>query len=61
MGGWVQVSLEIIFLENRPKIVLYTTTDILCLYTFSKVVSHYDLSVQSMSVMNFQQKSLARG
>ena len=29
VGGWVQVSLEKNVLENRPKIALYTSNDIL--------------------------------
>ena len=34
---------------------------VLCLYTFLKVVSYYDLSVLSMSVMGFPKKSLDGG
>ena len=34
---------------------------ILFAYTLLKVVSYYDLSVLSMSVMGFQKKCLARG
>ena len=33
---------------------------VFCVYTSSKDFSHYDLSVQSMSVMGFQNKSLDR-
>ena len=29
VGGWVQVSLGIFFLENRPKIALKTSANIL--------------------------------
>ena len=34
---------------------------ILFVYTLLKVVGHYDLSVLSMSVMDFQKKSLYGG
>ena len=47
VGGCVQVSLRIFFL-NHPKI--------LSVYTLLKVVSYYDLSVLSISVMGFQKK-----
>ena len=59
MGGWVQFSLGL-FLENRPKIalnqycyfgVVYHVYYVCILYTLSNVVSYYDFSVLSMSVM----------
>ena len=68
VGGWVQVSLGIFFFEN-PKIalnqyryfgVVYHKC-ILSVYTLLKVVSYYNLSVLSMSVMGFQKKSLDGG
>ena len=40
-------------LENRPLLVLtfsHSIPCVFCLYTLLKVVSHYDLSVLSMSV-----------
>ena len=33
----------------------------MCVYTLIKVVSYYDLSVLSMSVMGFQKKNLDGG
>ena len=63
VGGWVQVSLGFFFWENHPKIHLNQYTYfgvvylcILSVYTLLKVVSYYDLSVLSMSVMGFQKK-----
>ena len=61
VGGWVQVSLGIFFLgkssQNNPKpILMFWTMCILSVYTLLKVVSYYDLSVLSMSVMGFQKK-----
>ena len=46
VAGWVQVSLGILSLENRSQNKYYV-----CML---KVVSYYDLSVLSMSVMGFQ-------
>ena len=52
-------------LENLPKIALYQycyfglvwpIQFVFCLYTLLKVVSYYDLSVLSKSVMGFQTK-----
>ena len=65
MGGWVQVSL--FFLENHPKIplnqyryfgVVYRMYSV---YTLLKVVSYYDVSVLSMSVMGLQKKKFGWG
>ena len=59
VGGWAQASLGF-FLENHPKTPLYQSIFwssipyVFCLYTLLKVVSYYDLSVLSMSVMGFQ-------
>ena len=65
MGGWVQVSLGIFFCgkssQNSSKPVLIFWNSILSVYTLIKVVSYYDLSVLSMSVMGFQKKSLYGG
>ena len=52
MSGWAQVSLEKTNWKIVPK-YYHTSTDILG-GILSKVVSHYDLSVPSMSVMGFQ-------
>ena len=60
VGGWVQVSLGIFLVENQPK----TNTDFfgvvhhvysVCI-SLLKIVGYYDLSVLSMSVMDFQKK-----
>ena len=59
-----------VVVKNHPKIPLnqyryfgevYHKLCIMCVYTLLKVVSYYDLSVLSMSVMGFQQKSLDGG
>ena len=61
VGGWVQVSLRIFFLENHPKspkpvVISWSSIPcVFCLYML-KVVGYYDLSVLSMSVMGFQKK-----
>ena len=56
VGGWVQVSLGILCVENHPIAalnqyrhfgVVYTIC-ILAVYTLLKVVSYYDLSVLFM-------------
>ena len=50
--------------QNSPKPVLIFWSSIpcvFCLYTLLKRVGYYDLSVLSMSVMGFQQKSLDGG
>ena len=63
VGGWVQVSLRFFFgilsqnSSNKPvRIfgVVYMCTGILFtnVYTLLKVVSYYDLSVLSMSLIN---------
>ena len=62
MGGSRSHS-EFFFLENHPKIVLnqYRYLGVvyhMYVYTLLKVVSYYDLSVLSMSMMGFQKKSL---
>ena len=47
-------------LGNCPRIVLpvlmFWVPCIVCVYTLLQVVSHYDLTVLSMSVMGFQKK-----
>ena len=54
-------------MENRPKIALNqlifwsSIPCVFCLYTLLKVVSYYDLSVLSMSVMGFQKKEVWMG
>ena len=63
MGGWLQVSLGILIVvgkssKNSPKPVLIfwsSIPSVFCLhYTLLKVVSYFDLSVLSVSVMGFQ-------
>ena len=63
MSGWVQISFGKNKLENHPKIVLHKYCSYLgvvhhvyFLYTLLKVVSNYDWSALSMSVMGFQTK-----
>ena len=57
MVGWVHNSLGFFFFkssQNSSKPVLIFWSSILCIlsvYTLLKVVSYYDLSVLSMSVM----------
>ena len=71
VGVWVQVSLGIFCVENRPKIALNqyilifwsiipSTMCILSVYALLKCVRYYDLSVLCISVMGFQ-KSLDGG
>ena len=66
-SGWVGPCLTRNFVvvgkssQNSPKPVLIFWSSIpcaFCLYTLFKVVSYYDLSVFSMSMMGFQKKSL---
>ena len=65
--GSVWVSISNFFLkssQNSPKPVLIFRSSIprvFCLYTLLKVVSYYDLIVQSMSVKGFQKQSLDGG
>ena len=50
--------------QNSPKPVLIFWSSIPCVffvYTLIKVVSYYDLSVLSMSVMGFQKKKFGWG
>ena len=47
--------------QNSPIPVLIFWTSIPCLHTLLTVVSHYDLSVLSMSVMGFQNKLIGVG
>ena len=68
MGGWVHVSLEIVFLENCPKIIPYWQWYIAVSYhvycvciTLLKCASHYDLSVLFMSVMGFKENWTGSG
>ena len=72
VGGWVQFSLEILFLcgkssQNSPKPVLIFWNSIPCVFclyiprTLLKVVSYYDLSVLSMLMMGFLKKGLDGG
>ena len=62
LGGWVQVSLGIFFVENHPKIALNQCKYFgLVYHVYSvcillKVLGYYDLSVLSMSAMGFQKK-----
>ena len=66
-SGWVQVSFGI-FLgkssqnSSKPVLIFFSSIPcVFCLYTLLKVVSYYDLSVLSMSVMGFQKKGLYGG
>ena len=69
VGGWVQVSLGILFAgkssPNSPKLVFWSSIPcVFCLYklyTLLKAVGYYDLSVLSMSVMGFKKKSVDGG
>ena len=72
VGGWVQVSLGIFFgkasqSSSKPDysadILEYSSIQcVFCLYALLNLVSYYDLSVLSMSVMGFQkEKSLDGG
>ena len=62
MGGLVQVSLGIFVCGKssqnscKPVLIFWSSVCILSVYTLLKVVSYYDLSVLSMSVMGFQKK-----
>ena len=63
VGGWVQVSLEIFFFENHPKIALNQYRYFGVVYTLCilSVVSYYDLSVLSKSVMVSKKKKFGWG
>ena len=69
VGGWVQVSLGIgKSSQNSSKPVLifwssipYMYSVCIYIYTLIQVVSYYDLSVLSMSVMGFQKKKFGCG
>ena len=70
VGGWVQVLSYSDFLfcfgkssqnSSKPVLIFWSSIQcVLCVYML-KVVSYYDLSVLSMPVMGFQQKSLDGG
>ena len=63
-SGWVGPGLARNFFlgkssqnSSKPVLIFWSSTPcVLCLYTLLKVVSYYDLSVLSMSVMGFQKK-----
>ena len=63
-GGWVQVSLGMFFGKSsqnssKPVVIFWSSIPyVFCLYIpcTLKVVSYYDMSVLSMSVMGFQKK-----
>ena len=67
VGGWVQVSPGIFFRkssQNSSKSVLIICGVVYHMYsvcTFIKVVSYYDLSVLSMSVMCFPKNQVWMG
>ena len=47
---------------SKPVLIFWSSIPyVFCLYTLLKVVSYYDLSVLSMSVMGFQKKVLMGG
>ena len=63
VGGWVQVSLGFLFCwkssrnSSKPVQIFWSSIPyVFCLNTLLKVVSYYNLSVLSMSVMGFQKK-----
>ena len=61
VGGWVHVSHGIFCVENPPKIaqnkvLIFWISIPYSVCILLKVVSYYDLSVLSMSVMSFQKK-----
>ena len=64
MSGWVHVSLGIVVVVgksskncHKPVLIFWSSIPcVFCLYTLLKVVSYYDLSALSMSVMCFQKK-----
>ena len=59
VGGWVSLGFLFKSSQNSSKPVLIFWSSIPCIlfvYTLLKVVSYYDLSVMSMSVMGFQKK-----
>ena len=67
-SGWVQVSLVIFFggksSQNSSKPVLIfcrSIPSVLFCYTLLKVVTYYDLTILSMSVMGFQKKEFGWG
>ena len=71
VGGRVQVSLGIFFGKSfqnssKPVLIFWSSIPYICIlsvYTqfLIKVVSYYDLSVLSMSVMGFQKKKFGWG
>ena len=65
VGGWVQISLNFVvgkLSQNNPILLLvYFDSYTMCILCVSKDVKHYDLSVQSMSVMGFHNKFLDKG
>ena len=64
VGGWVQVSLWIFVVgkssqnSSKPVPIFWSSSRpiqcVFCLYLLLNVVSYYDLSVLSVSVMAFQ-------
>ena len=62
VGGWVQSYSDFFFKSSqnssKPVLIFWSSIPYLSLYTCTliKVVSYYDLSVLSMSVMGFQKK-----
>ena len=58
VGGWVRASIGIFVVENHPK---NTSKPVQIFCILLKVVSYYDLSVLSMSVMGFQPKKVWMG
>ena len=70
VGGWVQVTLGFLCVENqssqnssKPVQIFWSSIPlcILSVYTLLKVVSYYDLSVLSKSVMVSKKKSVDGG
>ena len=69
VGGWVQVSLGIFWVENllknspKPVLIFWSSIPYMCILSVntSEVVGYYDFSVLSMSVMGFQKNSLDGG
>ena len=70
VGGWVGPGFTRNFFcgkssqnSSKPVLIFWSSIPkyVFCLYTLLKVVSYYDLSVLSMSVMGFQKKVWMEG
>ena len=66
VGGWVQVSLGFFGKSSKnsskPVLICWSSKpSVFCLYILLKVVSYYDLSVLSMSMMRFKKVWMGGG